>query len=292
MEKRVILFGLACFLASLMLAQFVSAAACSLDVSVINQDPYPAIPGEYVKVVFKITGVENPDCKSVSFEVKEKFPFTLNPGTSNPISINAGTYNSQYSSYYLAPYDIRVSEDALNGNNKLEVELKSSTSAGATPVAQLKDFDINVEDSIADFEVFIKDYKPATNIMTLEILNIGENDVQAVTIEIPKQHYIEIKGPNRNIVGDIDSNEYTTADFEATSDGGNILLNVYYTDSIDVRRNITKTIFFDPAYFEGRAADAGTTSGWTYLVILLIIVGASYWGYKKYKARKHKKLFS
>ena len=37
------------------------SAVCNLDASLINQDPYPAIPGDYVTIVFQLAGVENPD---------------------------------------------------------------------------------------------------------------------------------------------------------------------------------------------------------------------------------------
>ncbi len=282
-KRLLMLFVLS--LTSLFLVQTIYAAACNLDVSLINQDPYPANPGDYVKVVFKITGLENPECKSVIFEVKEKFPFTLDPGKQNPITFEAGTYNRDYSSYYLAPYDLRVSEDALNGDNEIEVSFGSTT--GASSVSKLKKFSINVEDTIADFEIFIKNYVAATNIMTFEILNIGETDIKAVTVEIPKQVHIEIKGPNRNIVGDIDSNEYTTADFEAISSGGNIDLQIYYTDTVDVRRNINKTIFFNPFSFQNRAADKSSSSS-KFIFIIVIVAVITLIIYRRHKRKKHR----
>ena len=55
----------------------VTAAACTLDISLINQDPYPAIPGDYVKVVFEIDGLENPNCGTVTFGIKEDYPKTF-----------------------------------------------------------------------------------------------------------------------------------------------------------------------------------------------------------------------
>ena len=76
MKKRILWIAL---LAMVLLSiQFPRAAAlltrCSLSVELVNQDPYPANPGEYVKVVFQINGLNNPDCDKVSFELKENFP--------------------------------------------------------------------------------------------------------------------------------------------------------------------------------------------------------------------------
>ncbi len=265
--------------------QMISSAACNLDVVLINQDPYPAIPGDYVDVVFQINGVDNPDCGIVKFEVKEDFPFSLDPSSENPVTIRSGTYERKYSSFFIAPYKIRVNEDALDGDMPLEVSFSSSVGA---KIEKLKSFNINVDDSRADFEIFVKNYDSTTNIMTLEVLNIGENDIEALTIEIPKQEHIEIKGPNRNIVGDLDSNEYTTADFEAISGGGNIGLNLFYTDIINVRRNVTEILVFDPEYFEGRTGSQ-KTSIWTYIIILLIVGGAGYWWYRRRKKNHAKK---
>ena len=50
----------------------ISAEACSLDVKMVNQDPYPAIPGDYVKIVFQVEGISNSDCGEIEFELAEK----------------------------------------------------------------------------------------------------------------------------------------------------------------------------------------------------------------------------
>lgn len=272
--------GILLFILIILVAPMI-LATCNLDVNLINQDPYPAIPGDYVDVVFQITGVDNPACGVVEFEIKEEYPFSLDPDKENPISIRAGTYERGYSSFYIAPYKIRIDSDAIDGDNPIEVGYSS------TDIELLKEFNINVEDSRADFEIFVKDYKPSTNIMTLEILNIEENDVEALTIEIPKQDNIEIKGPNRNVVGDLDSNEYTTAEFEAISSGGDIKLTILYTDSINARRSLEKTINFDPSYFTGRKSDQKGVNAGTWVVIVIVVIVLIWWWHKRKKKKRH-----
>jgi hypothetical protein len=259
--------------------------ACTLNASLINQDPYPAIPGESVKVVFQINGVSSPDCGTVQFEVKENFPFKIDPESTNPITISSGTYTRKYSSFLLAPYKIRIDEDALEGDTPIEVLYSGSSS-----IKRLEEFSIYVEDTKADFEVFIKDYIPSSKTMTLEILNIEDVDVEALAIEIPKQDNIEIKGANRVVVGDLDSNEYTTADFEAIMKEGEINLNVFYTDSVNVRREINKTIYFDPVYFDGLNRDKKSQPIWLYILILAVIGWFGFRWYKKHKRKNIKKL--
>ncbi len=73
MKKSIISIFILSLAVILMLGTLISAA-CSPDASLINQDPYPAIPGDYVKVVFQIDGLENPECGIVTFGIKEEYP--------------------------------------------------------------------------------------------------------------------------------------------------------------------------------------------------------------------------
>ncbi|MEK6850524.1 MAG: hypothetical protein AABX85_03040 [Nanoarchaeota archaeon] len=56
------------------LTNFVHAESCSPTVTLLNQDPYPVIPGEYVKLVFQIEGLANSECGKVYFELIEDYP--------------------------------------------------------------------------------------------------------------------------------------------------------------------------------------------------------------------------
>jgi len=117
-------------------------------------------------------------------------------------------------------------------------------------------------------------------------LNIESSDVEALTLSIPKQTNIIVKGPNRVVVGDLDSNEYTTADFEATMRDGEITVDLTYSDTINVRRTITKTITFDSAYFTERIADQSTTGMGTYIFWGAIILLVGWWIVRKFTKKK------
>lgn len=259
---------------------FAAAEVCDLSVSLINQDPYPAIQGDYVKVVFQIDGLENTECGTVTFGIKEDYPISLDPSIQNPIIINSGTYQRNYGSFYLAPYKLRIDENALDGENPIEVHYSTKTSSNI-----IETFDINVEDTRADFEVHIKNYDYETKELTFEILNIEKVDVEALTIEIPKQENIEIKGTNRIVVGDLDSNEYTSADFEAILPEGEIKINIriFYTDTINVRRELQKVIDFDSSYFTERNKTKISQPYWLYILVILIV---SFFVWKRIKKKK------
>ncbi|MCR4323820.1 MAG: hypothetical protein NUV37_02540, partial [Nanoarchaeota archaeon] len=147
---------------------------------------------------------------------------------------------------------------------------------------------VEVEDSKAEFEVYVKDYDYNTNELTIEILNIAASGIEALTVEIPKQETISIKGPNRIVVGDLDSNEYTTAEFEATVGDGWFNVRLIYSDSINVRREVTKAINFDSSYFFGRKADQNGTSTRTYVLWIVIIFAVVYWFLRRRKKKKDK----
>ena len=274
MKKEVILILLVMFVA-------ITSAACELDTTLISQDPYPAVPGDYVKLVFQIEGINGADCNDITFNLLSGYPINFNPGESGLRTFKKTDYIKDFESNILIPYKVRVDAEALDGVNPIEARTQSKGSA-----PQIITFDLEVEDVKADFEVYIKDYNYATNELTLEILNIESSDVEALTVKIPKQTNIIVKGAAQNIVGDLDSNEYTTTDFEAVPSNGEITVDLTYSDTINTRRTITKTVTFDDSYFTERKADQKTTSTWTYIIYAAIILAIIYWILKRRKKKK------
>ena len=268
--KHLLFVSLAFLIVILSLSNFLAASSCDLSASLVNQDPYPAIPGDYVKLVFQVTGAQNPDCGVVTIRLLESFPFSLDEGTLDTYS-SSSFFKYDYTSTIVAPYTVRVDKEAIDGENIIELSISSNQKADA---GILKRFNVTVEDKRADFEIHVKDYKSATNILTLEILNIGKYDIKALSVEIPKQDKITIKGASKNIVGDLDSNEYTTADFEAIPQNGEINLIITYTDGINVRRTLEKSVLFDSSYFDDRKSSQTSTPTYYYVIIVIVIIVA------------------
>ncbi len=256
-------------------------AVCDLNVTMLQQDPYPAVPGDYVKLVFQADGTDSPACKNLNFNLLEQYPIKFNPGETGLRNFKRVDYIKDYAPRILIPYEVRLDENALDGPNKIKVELQSGTDA---PI--IKEFNIEVNDPRADFEVHIKNYNYATKDLTLEVLNIAESNTEALVVNIPKQENIIIKGPNKVIVGDLDSNEYTTADFEATPSNGEIKLELIYSDSTNTRRTKEETIKYDSTYFTNRIADQKTTPIWTYALYVAIFLVLIYWIFKRKNKNK------
>jgi len=266
----------------------VSAAECNLEATLINQDPYPAIPGDYVKVVFQLGGVSNPECGLVDFKVVSKFPFSLDPGVEDSVQINSGTYARNFESSLVLPFRLRVDAQALDGENEVEVTYNSNKGDGQV-FQLLKNFNISIEGIDIDFEVYVSDFDLATNELSFELLNIGEDDAEAVVFRIPKQDVIQVKGGNFVILGDLDSQEETNAQFEAVASEGEIVVEIVYTDRIGERRTLTKKVYYDPTYFTGRKKDEKKPlSVWVYVVGALVLIWIVLYVRRRMKKKRDK----
>lgn len=274
MKRSLVIFVCLFYLTSLVYA----ANACDLDISVYNQDPYPAVPGDLVKIVFQIDGISSKDCGDINFKLIEKFPFTLDPSSEKEYFLRSGTYSKDYNSFYMARFKVRVDEDALDGENPLEIQYIPEKSAFNS--FYTKSFDIEVKDVRADFEIFLKDYDSLTNKFTFEILNIGNTNIEAVTIEIQDQESVQLLGSGKEIIGDLSSNEDTSFDMSFISSSDEVRLVIHYSDSINKRRTIEKIVKFNKNNF---ASSSSNTSGtfWVWFIIIILIGVVGYFLYKK-----------
>lgn len=283
MKKEGIILSLAVFIISFVFFGIVSSSDCALSVSLVNQDSYPAIPGDYVKLVFQVDGITDSSCGDLNFELLEKYPISFDGGTEKKVSLKSGTFVRDFSSHATIAYKVRVDSGALDGDNPIEVAFSNN---GASTFFQSKEFNLYVKDTRADFEIYVKNFDFATNEITLEILNIAKVDVKSITAELMDTSELSIKGARTKIVGDLDSNEYTTTDFEISPKQTTIPLKIHYTDSAGFRRTAEESVSFVPGFFEGRKTDKKTTSSWTYIIWIVVVAGIAYFFYKRKKTKK------
>jgi len=264
-----------------------ASTSCDLKISLVNQDPYPAVQGDSVKLLFQVSGVQNPDCKGAMFRLDPEYSFSFADKKDSSLKVLPGvTYSQESKNDWLIPYTLKVNNDALDGNAEIQAYFSPGTNTESKNFFSQK-FNVDIQDSRADFEVHVKNYNPLTNTLTFEILNIAKVNIKALTVEVPDQQNVQIKGAKYNIVGDLDSNEYTTADFEATPTDGAITLNLYYTDKSDTRREIQKKVAYESKYFEDRASSSqGGIPIVTWIVLIVIVLGLGFWYYKRKQKKK------
>jgi len=219
-----------------------------MSAELVNQEPYPAFPGEYVEILLQLNGINNDCSQGVAVDLVLDYPFSFDSSEENYRFLESNTYVGQSEESWNNLYKIRVDEDALEGDYEVEFRFKENVNYFWDDFLFEK-FNIKVEDSRTNFEVHISNYNIEERDLVFQILNIGDKDIEALTLEIPVQNNIVVKSSNRNIVGDLDSNEYTFANFEAIPFDGEITVLIHYTDAVNERRTIEKNVFYNSNYF-------------------------------------------
>lgn len=281
---RFALFSICILFFALGAVHAATSSNCALEASLVNQDPVHAVPGEYVKVVFQLRGLQNPGCSNVLFRVVPDYPFSLDPGVDPTKMFVAGTYSQDYGSQVTIPYTLRVDVEALDEEYELEVEYGSALSGA---VLFNKKFNITVEDVKTDFDLFVQDYNPTTHIATFTILNTGDQDVDALTVEVAPGQSVSVKGSTKSVIGSLDGGQDTTFTLELPSESATIAFSIVYTDQDGNRRMTSKETSFDPSYFTGRQRDQTTSSPWGWIIGLIIVVLIIVFFWRR--ARKKKK---
>jgi len=209
-------------------------------------------------------------------ELVEEFPFTIDPSSNSVHRIRSGTYTKDYSSTFMAPFKVRINEDALDGETPIKIRYKNVE----------KMFNIEIQDIRANFEIFVDDFELATNTITFEVLNLGDENIEAVTVEIPTQDGVKIYGANRENIGDLSSNEATTSDFRILTDKESIDIIIYYSDITNTRRSVEQTITLNLSNFNYPSDNKTSPLIW----VLLVIVGIILFFFIKKRYKKNKKV--
>jgi len=282
MKKGILLSAFA----FLFVLSFVSAAGCDMAISLINQDPYPAIPGEYVKLVFELSGVGSPNCQGSVFEIAPEYPFSSDPGQLLAVDVNEISFINNYKQTVLVPYKLRVDKDAVDGDANVKTKLTIGSSD--TSKYSFDNFNVSVKNVRAEFEVILNDYSYTTNNFVVGIINVGKNDAESLIVTIPEQENIKVIGASEKVIGSLASNDDTTVSFSAIPKAGPINVELSYNDKTNTRRTIDAQIVFQEGAFESTKASTGKSATY-YTIVILIILVIGYLIYRHYKKNKKKK---
>ena len=156
-----------------------------VELTIINQDPDPVSPGDYVDIRFKINVVSEATAKDFVVELLPTYPFSLDP---NEIALRdlgdlTTTGNGDYS--IRTKYKVRVDEDAIEGENQIKLRYKLGTSPWIT-----ESFDINIQS--VDATISIESVKTSPEIISpgenaqvvLIVKNIADSLMKDVTIKL------------------------------------------------------------------------------------------------------------
>lgn len=292
---------------------YVLTNTAYLKTTFVNQYPYPAEPGSYVDLLFKLENWGAEKAENVVFELLPQYPFSLYPGTNATKELGTIRELQNGENAFLIKYKVRVDKDAIDGQN--EIGVKYTYGNGA--VISTETFNVTVSNPRTDFDVVVQDSTASST--TLAIVNIGANTAYSVIVKIPEQENFRVTGTSANVIGNLNAGDYTLAGFQITSAAvanisdirekiasriatnisivgeKNLAVEISYTDTLGIRRTIQKEVRLDMSGIIGAATTTRTTQssqfqipsgGLMYIAIGVIgIIGIAVF----FKIRKRKK---
>ena len=210
----------------------------NVDITLINQDPTTAQPGEYVDLKFKISNTGENPAEDTSIELIESFPFSLDPDVSSSRNLGDLRGAAIGDDSYIVEYRVRVNENAVEDEN--EISLRYTT--GQDEFTVTRDFDVSVDDVGTDFELSAG--KVSGSSIPVNLDNIGDQPAESVHIILPDQAGITKQGVTTKIVGAVNSGENKLVDFAVSnvSTGDSYRFEIHYTDGNGVRRELVRNI--------------------------------------------------
>ena len=153
----------------------------NVDITLINQDPTTAQPGEYVDLKFKISNTGENPAEDTSIQLIESFPFSLDPDVSSSRNLGDLRGAAIGDDSYIVEYRVRVNENAVEDEN--EISLRYTT--GQDEFTVTRDFDVSVDDVGTDFELSAG--KVSGSSIPVNLDNIGDQPAESVHIILPDQ---------------------------------------------------------------------------------------------------------
>ena len=231
--------------------------------TLLNQDPDPVEPGDYVELRFKIEKEGNEELKDIQYELIPEYPFSFDSSDTAVKSLGDWIGTSEDKEYYTLYYKMKVDEDALEGSYELTMYQTSANN----PNKKETKFDVRVDEKkspkllIGKVETspnkLIADYDEA--LVSVEIVNVGDEAAEEVilNLDLPEGFEESFGYSTRVNVGTIDAGASKTADFYIDTNEGLLKgnhqtkLNIQYKEDDENQEDEIKNIVqdFDIAVF-------------------------------------------
>ena len=246
----------------------LSTVSAVSHVQLMRYDPIPAQAGEYVDVWIKFEN-KGEKLEGAALKFVEEYPFSLDPNE-NPERDLGTLEKGQFS---VQKFKIRVDKGAIEGDNIITFDYKECSGCVWDKITP----SLNIIEAHTDFEIVVQELgKEGTSIA---IANIGKNPANSITIKIPKQEDIEVKGISSTIIGNLGAGDYTIATYnlKPLHSENNLNVEVHYTDSLGERHTIVKTVPFmsksDFTEIYNKVNGLDQTTGfslWFYVTLILL----------------------
>ncbi|MEM0230618.1 MAG: hypothetical protein QXW00_02125 [Candidatus Woesearchaeota archaeon] len=187
----------------------VAYSYCVLSVNLVQQDPYPAIPGEYVDLLFQVSGVDNSNCNGTKFMVVPQYPFSSDTNDTVRMLSSYVYVPGVAGIAWNIPYRLRVDKDAVSGMNEITVKYGDGNDWTSY---MTKTFNVSVTDYRTSFDAVVQDVSGSQ--VSIAIANTGVNTANAMIVRIPPQENFMVEGPsNGQMVGNLAGGDYSVVSF-------------------------------------------------------------------------------
>jgi len=269
---------------------FILAGAPDIDVTLLNHDPDPAEQGKIVEVRFKVENLGISTTEEVELEILPSYPFSLYSGDTVR-KLGKLPASQTGADALIVDYKLKVDEGALGGDTEIELLVREGSSVRFYNDNQ---FLIDVQEyTTPKLKAYIKEntiLKPNTKgTITIELANVDVTDVKFLQFYLlPSEDYELISSSNYVYMGDVDSDDTESEDFEIfvkDAEEVSIPVRVEYQDSNENNFEQEYNLSFK-IYSSSELAKYGLKENGYALYIVIIIAIIIIWYIWKRKKNK------
>jgi len=292
----------------------IQAREAVLDIQSVLSEPEMIAPGREAYVTIRIKNLASSVIRDVLF----KLDLSMSTIAKNPSSLvpTAVLVDSYYNAIPLVPinsstekrigyikpgeekeitYRLRAFADAESKTYKVPIRVTYQDEVGGNFT---KDDVIGLMiGAVPDLDVFVSEdtvYSAKSNgDITVKLVNKGITDIKFLNVILKPSEKYDFISANMVYVGDLDSDDYETADFKLyvnkldKGDKLNLPLHIEYQDSNGVDYAKDLSIELNAYSMKHRGLNGGSKAG--LVVFIIILMAAGWYGYKRWEKGKKKK---
>lgn len=293
MEKNKIKIKFLVLFAVILVTQIYLASALAISSATTN--PNEVQPGEHFSLSLKVENTLNEDIENIIVSLNLNSQLPLAPyQSSNQVQIDRIDSGDSE----IATFDLSALSSGISGTYLIPVQISYTLQSNGTDVKNenlgVVSVVINAQPKIdiSSESILIKG---TDGKISLKIVNSGLGDAKFLSISLSDFSAMQITSSNQVYIGNIDSNDFDTADFNVfvsstASSSVNIPVELNYTDSGNNQITETKIISIN-AYTPEEAINLGLIArNNTFVIIISIaIVLIVFLIYRKIRKRNRTK---
>ena len=220
-----------------------------VSVSLVNQDPYPAIAGEIMDIYLGIENIGGESSSNLIVELEPEYPFSLVPG--EPAVQDIGTIKSYQKDNYMKiiTYTIKVDSDASAGSYDLTVKYYEQGDSLVTE--KTITIDVKNKEMVEIIHIDKTNLVPGKQTsLKFTINNVGNAPLKDMTFSWVNEDKIilPVGSDNSKYIKSVDIGESVELDYQVIADSNadpglyELKLNLSYDDPITYREKEISTI--------------------------------------------------